>query len=180
MASKSTATVASKFAAKPTIVAQRAAKAKAKDVPVKGDAVNEDAMRRYAESIAQAQDELLSTAGVPSSTRLLCSAVAQFFTFAGVYYAGVQIVGVLTTAAIMFTGSSFIAFCVALLGCILLFKAAWHAGIAASNFILSFEFDDVASLGASVKDAAVHRVSLVRGWFKKTNTEVQYDNVGTC
>ena len=146
--------------------------------------VDVDAHTAYAERVAAAQDEYLSSQHVPSGVRLVVGAVSRLLTFSVSIYWGLEATGLIMTAAIALTGSSFIAFVVGLTALLLAFSAAWQAGSVIGDFIIDFDWKRTAAVGRDLRVAAAKRVSLVKGWFKRTDVEdpidLQTANVGNC
>lgn len=161
----------SRFATKPTIVDAKETKQPRASRKVSPTETNKDAQRVYAERVAQAQDEFLAAHDVPSHKRMLVASVTQLLVFGTSFYWGIQATGWLMAASMIFTGSAFIAFLVALVGAVLTFKAAWNAGFSAATLITEFDFNDLANTGRAIKESATKRVSLVRDWFKPAATE---------
>lgn len=158
----------SKFAPKASTVEAKAPRVKRPArVPEQDvqDAVDVSAQRVYAERIASAQDEYLASVDAPTHTRMLVASVTQLLTFSVSMYWSVQLTGWVMTAALLFTGSSFVAVLIAILGLVLAFKAAWRAGFTAAEVVSNASFKTAGNVGASIKDAAARKVSMVRGWF---------------
>lgn len=166
----------SKFAAKPSTTATRSAKRTATDTvfstPQAEQPINVDAQRVYAERVAQAQDEYLHTFGTPSHVRMIVASVTQLAVFTLSVYWGMQAVGWVMAAAMLFTGSGFIAFVIALLGAFLTIRAAWRTGFGAAMIVTNFSFENVASIGSDIKAAAKSKVTVVTGWFKRNDEGV--------
>ncbi len=121
----------------------------------------------HASRLAQINDEYMASSGVPSSQRQIVAGIGQLLMFSTSIYWGIQAVGVLMTAAIVFTGSSFLAFVVGVMGAFLAIKSAWDIGTGTARFILSYDTDTVADVGRDLRVAAARKVSLVKGWFKR-------------
>jgi hypothetical protein len=128
---------------------------------------NTDAQRVYAERVAQAQDEFLASNAVPSHTRQLVASVAQLLGFSVSIYWGVQLSGALMTAAVLYTGSAFIAFVLGMIAVVLSFKAAWNTGTFIARFVLDYDSDTLAEAGRELRIASARRVSIVKRWFTR-------------
>jgi len=128
---------------------------------------NTDAHTQYAERMAHVRDEYLASQNVPSGVRLVVAAVSRLLAFSVSIYWGLEASAILMTAAIALTGSGFIAFVIGLTALLLAFSAAWQAGSAVGNFILTFNFNDARDTGRDLRIAAAKRVNLVKGWFKR-------------
>jgi hypothetical protein len=145
---------------------------------------NTDAQTAYAERVSAAQQEYMESQHVPSGTRLVVAAVSRLLTFSVSIYWGLEATGLIMTAAIALTGSSFIAFVVGLTAALLAFSAAWQAGSAVGQFLINFDQANAARIGHDLRIAAAKRVNLVRGWFKKPDItdpiDLQSANVGNA
>lgn len=145
---------------------------------------NTDAQTAYAERVSAAQQEYMASQHVPSGTRLVVAAVSRLLTFSVSIYWGLEATGLIMTAAIALTGSSFIAFVIGLTALLLAFSAAWQAGSAVGDFLINFDQANAARIGRDLRVAAAKKVNLVRGWFKKPDIEdpidLQSANVGNA
>lgn len=133
--------------------------------------INIDAQRIFAERVAQAQDDYLFAAKLPSGTRQLIAFVASFLTYAGLIYWGIQFMNVAMIAAAVMSGSAFMAFIVGLLAAIVIVHGAIHSSWAVYKFVLDFSFSNVASVGSDIKLAAKSKVTIVTGWFKRNDSD---------
>ena len=165
-------TIKSKFAPKPSTVAAKQPRSKVAQPTASEQPINVDAQRVYAERVAQAQDEYLHTFGTPSHTRMIVASVTQLAVFSLSIYWGMQAVGWVMAAAMLFTGSGFIAFVIALLGAFLTIRAAWRTGFGAAMVVTNFSFANVTAIGADIKAAAKSKVTVVTSWFKHNDEGV--------
>jgi hypothetical protein len=120
-----------------------------------------------AERMARIHAIMGEAAPMPSATHQLIATIGQLVAFSASIYWGVQLTGLLMTAAIVFTGSAFLAFVIGVTTAILAFKAAWSLGTNVSRFILDFDVNDATNVGHDLRIAAAKKVSLVKGWFKR-------------
>jgi hypothetical protein len=145
---------------------------------------NTDAQTAYAERISAAQQEYMESQHVPSGVRLVVAAVSRLLTFSVSIYWGLEATGLIMTAAIALTGSSFIAFVIGLTALLLAFSAAWQAGSAVGDFLINFDQANAARIGRDLRVAAAKKVNLVRSWFKKPDIadpiDLQSANVGNA
>jgi hypothetical protein len=144
-------TTATKFAARPSTTQARATRRAAPQVETP--------------QAAQFNDEPLFA--IPSKARLLIATVAGLFAYAGSIYWSATAVGYLSIAAMLFTGSSFLGFVIAVMGWFFAIIGSLRIGWAVGKFVLTFEMDDITQLGASIKASAKSKTSLVRGWFTR-------------
>lgn len=135
-------------------------------------AQNSDAQRKYAESVAAAQDEYLAAKKVPSVTRQLCTSIAQAFVATCNLYWGIQVSGWLMTAALVYTGSAFLSFCIGVLAMFLSLKVAWDAGVFVADMVFNYDVDALASAGHELRVASARRVSLVKKWFTRSDEPI--------
>lgn len=167
-------TTSSRFASKP--VASSSAAPKAKRTPASKAAHtasgNSDAHTVYAERMAQINDEYLAANHVPSSARLMVAAITRLLSFSASIYWGIQGIGLLVTAAVVYTGSAFIAFCIGLTTALLAFRAAWSVGTAVGEFVINFNPDTPAQIGRDLRVSAARKVNLVKGWFTRKDDDV--------
>jgi hypothetical protein len=167
---------ASKFAAKSSTTAARAAKQpRAKRVVAERDEatpvepINVDAMRMHAEHVAQAQDEFTFVTATPSGTRQLIGTLAWMLTYASSFYWGLVLTDMLLVAAAAFTSSGFLLFLVAFVGLMMAVVGGISLASSAYKFVIEFNPGTFAAIGHDIKASTKSKVSLVRGWFTNTN-----------
>jgi hypothetical protein len=133
-------------------------------------ASNSDTQRAEAERVAARAAYFESlVSDTPSRARQLVASIGQLVSFATTFYWGLQAVGWLSAAALMFTGSAFITFCTVFIGALLAFRASWHAGTAAFAFVVEFDGDTINSVGRDLRIAAAKKTSLVKSWFQRSD-----------
>jgi len=117
--------------------------------------------------MAQINDEYMASKGVATPVRQIVAAVAQLATFSASIYWGCQAAGFLMTAAIVYTGSGFLAFVIGFMAMFLAIKASWSACCEVARGVIEFNVDDASNIGRDLRVAAAKKVSLVKGWFKR-------------
>lgn len=168
-----TTTTKSKFAAKSSTVAAKDAPAKVLRAKRVQPTVHVEVPSTEAEAVQRANDFTNSTDfpggwEAPSSTRVLCATVTAFFTGYTVSYSLATVAMLLSDIAFFYTASGFLSLLVALVGLFITVVVAIRAGVAAGKFVLGFSFSEAKESACVVRDAAKHKVSVVRGWFKRS------------
>ena len=162
----------------------RAAAPKAKRTKVNAAAHeaagNVDAQRIYAERIAQANDDLLASYNVPSKMRIAVAAITRLLAFSVSMYWGLEAASLLMVAAVSLTASAFITWVVAFMAMVLAFYAAWQTAAAIGQFVLDFKVENIRDTGRDLRIAAAKRVSLVKGWFRKPEVELELEPQGVA
>lgn len=152
---------ASKFAPKASTVQAKAPRAKrtVHAEPITDEAV---ATTTWRDSFAELGIK------VPTDTRVLISMVVGFVTSFTTSYYGCSVAVWLANAALVYSGSAFLSLLVLVLGCIVAMVGAFRIGMAAGKFVLGFDMADVKSTAEAVTDAARSKVSVISGWFKRS------------
>ena len=112
---------------------------------------------------------------VPSGRRVLVATFAWFISFASSYYWGIQAIAWMIAVAATATTSQFLLFLVAFIGGVIAIFTAFTLAGSAFNAVLSFDVHSALAVGHDVRDAAKRRVSLVRGWFKRSDDEYVHE-----
>jgi Zn-dependent protease with chaperone function len=167
---------ASKFAAKHTTVSA-ANQAALKDLQAKAakpkaaklepdklivDPVVDEAVREFAETLD-------ATIPLPSGTRLLISTIAGVVGYGTTIYMVTPVVVWLAGAAMALTGWMFLSYVIGLVAWAIGVFFSLYVGMKAFSTTFDVDFDRVASTGRTLREAAKRRVSLVRGWFKRSD-----------
>lgn len=166
-------TTTSRFASKPAASTTAAPKARRTSTAKAAHTAtgNVDAQQIHAERMAQINDEYMASQRVPSSIRLMVAAVGRLLSFSASIYWGLELTGALMTAALIFTGSGFLAFCIGLTSLVLAFRAAWQVGTAVGEFIINFEPSTPANIGRELRVSAARKINLVKGWFTRKSDD---------
>jgi hypothetical protein len=106
---------------------------------------------------------------LPTSRRVLVATLAGLLTYATSIYWSMAIVEWVAVGAVVMTGSGFLGFLVTVLAWFMAFVASLRLGYRVAKFVLAYEPSAYSEVAASIKDAAQRRVSLVRGWFKRSD-----------
>lgn len=124
------------------------------------------------EASSDSMHTLLNSTAMPSPTRQLIASIGQLVSFSASIYWGLQVTGWLMAAAITFTGSGFIGFVIGVVAAVLSFRAAWRAGTFVADLILNFDSGNAHDYGHELRVAAARRISVVRGWFKRSEDHI--------
>ncbi len=106
---------------------------------------------------------------LPSGTRFLMSACAGILAYASTLWFGMPLVEWAIVGAVSLTGSAFLGWLVYVFGLVVLIASSVIAGVRAYHYIATFSIDDAAATGRNIRDAAKRKVSLVKGWFKRSD-----------
>lgn len=142
-----------------------APKAPAKHKPTVDTTAADEAQRVYTERMAFATNEYVTKSGVPSGRRVLLATFIGMISGASAMYWSISLIEFAAFGAIALTGSSFLAFLIALVGLVL---AVWSAmSVALKTFMFTVEYDH-----AEAKRMASNTARTVRGWFSFDRTRI--------
>lgn len=146
-----------------------------KSIPVTStEQVASDPMTRYAEAHAGLMDAF----NLPTGRRLIVASVVSLLSYGATFYWTLQAIEIVSVIAVAYTSSMFLGFMISLLG----FVLAFYAGMKISYFVfkrvVAIDMSKLTATGKSIKDASTRRVSLVKGWFTKTDPREDID--GMC
>lgn len=106
---------------------------------------------------------------IPSASRVFASTALGLGTYGASFYGTMGLVNLATTAAMTLTGVGFISFMVWFLGAVIAIVSSLRLGYFVASKVLGYQPGDLAGVGESISLAAASKVSLVRGWFTRSD-----------
>lgn len=145
----------------------RAAKVKAVAQPTPAEALHADAAPLPDEELSSMMNNIMSGL-LPSKTRLMIATICGLLVYAGSLYWAMQAVGYLTLAVLMFTGSTFLTFVVAVIGWFFAIVGALRIGYRVAGFVLGFDATAITDSCEAVKTSVTSHAGRLTSWFKSS------------